>query len=99
MESNLTNEEMKELTAKADILVAACGVPKLVKADWIKENSILIDIGINRENGVICGDIDFNDVQNKAYAITPVPGRVGPMTIAMLLSPTFEADISQPAPL
>ena len=92
-------KNIKELTSKADILVAACGVPKLVKADWIKENSILIDIGINRENGVICGDIDFDDVKDKAYAITPVPGGVGPMTIAMLLSNTFEAYILQRAPL
>ncbi len=83
--------KIKELTSKADILVAACGVAKLVKADWIKENAILIDVGINRENGKLCGDIDFEDVKEKALAITPVPGGVGPMTIAMLLSNTVDA--------
>lgn len=83
--------KIKELTSKADILVAACGVAKLVKADWIKENAILIDVGINRENGKLCGDIDFDDVKEKALAITPVPGGVGPMTIAMLLSNTVDA--------
>lgn len=86
---------IKELTSKADILVAACGVAKLVKADWIKENAVLIDVGINRDNGKICGDIDFDDVKEKALAITPVPGGVGPMTIAMLLSNTVDAFLLQ----
>ena len=84
-------KNIKELTTKADILVAACGVAKLVKADWIKENAILIDVGINRDSGKLCGDIDFEDVKEKAGAITPVPGGVGPMTIAMLLSNTVDA--------
>lgn len=88
-------QNIKELTSKADILVAACGVAKLVKADWIKDNSILIDVGINRDNGKLCGDIDFDDVKNKALAITPVPGGVGPMTIAMLLSNTVDAYLLQ----
>lgn len=88
-------QNIKELTSKADILVAACGVTKLVKADWIKENSILIDVGINRDNGKLCGDIDFDDVKNKALAITPVPGGVGPMTIAMLLANTVDAYLLQ----
>ena len=83
--------KIKELTSKADILVAACGVAKLVKADWIKENAILIDVGINRKNGKLCGDIDFEDVKEKALAITQVPGGVGPITIAMLLSNTVDA--------
>lgn len=90
---------IKELTAKADILVAACGVAKLVKADWIKENAVLIDVGINRDNGKICGDIDFDNVKEKALAITPVPGGVGPMTIAMLLSNTVDAFLLQHATL
>ena len=90
---------IKELTSKADILVAACGVAKLVKADWIKENAVLIDVGINRDNGKICGDIDFEDVKEKALAITPVPGGVGPMTIAMLLSNTVDAFLLQHAAL
>ncbi len=88
-------KNIKELTAKADILVAACGVAKLVKADWIKENAVMIDVGINRDNGKICGDIDFEDVKEKALAITPVPGGVGPMTIAMLLSNTVDAYLLQ----
>lgn len=89
-------KNIKELTQKADILVAACGVANLVKKDWIKENSILIDVGINRlENHKICGDIDFADVAEKAFAVTPVPGGVGPMTIAMLLSNTVNAYILQ----
>ena len=85
-------EDISEYTKKADIIVAACGVANLVKSEWIKEGAILIDVGINRlENGKICGDIDFNDVFEKAKAITPVPGGVGPMTIAMLLKNTVEA--------
>ena len=88
-------KNIKELTTKADILVAACGVAKLVKSDWIKENAILIDVGINRDSGKLCGDIDFEDVKEKAGAITPVPGGVGPMTIAMLLSNTVDAYLLQ----
>lgn len=88
-------QNIKNLTANADILVAACGVAKLVKSDWIKENAILIDVGINRNNDKICGDIDFDDVKNKCAAITPVPGGVGPMTIAMLLSNTIDAYLIQ----
>ncbi len=88
-------QNIQELTKQADILVAACGVAKLVKSDWIKENAILIDVGINRSNGKICGDIDFENVKDKCAAITPVPGGVGPMTIAMLLSNTIEAYLLQ----
>lgn len=86
---------IEELTRQADILIAACGVAKLVKKDWIKQGAILIDVGINRENDRICGDIDFEDVKNKALAITPVPGGVGPMTVAMLLQNTVSAYILQ----
>lgn len=92
-------KNIKELTAKADILIAACGVAKLVKADWIKENALLVDVGINREGKHLCGDIDFDDVKNKALAITPVPGGVGPMTIAMLLANTVDACLLQKSPL
>ena len=85
-------QNIKDYTQKADIIVAACGVPNLVKAEWIKDEAILIDVGINRlDNGKICGDIDFESVKEKAAAITPVPGGVGPMTIAMLLHNTLEA--------
>ena len=86
---SVTHSETRNITdytKNADIIVAACGVAKLVKADWIKDGAILIDVGINRlENGKICGDIDFEATKEKAEAITPVPGGVGPMTIAMLL--------------
>lgn len=93
--THIHTKNIKELTAKADILVAACGVAKLVKKDWIKDGAILIDVGINRENGKLCGDIDFDDVKSKAAAITPVPGGVGPMTVAMLLHNTYRAYLLQ----
>ena len=92
---SVTHSQTKNITdytKNADIIVAACGVAKLVKADWIKDGAILIDVGINRlENGKICGDIDFEATKEKAGAITPVPGGVGPMTIAMLLYNTVQA--------
>lgn len=97
--THIHTQNIKELTRKADILVAACGVAKLVKKDWLKEDVILIDVGINRENGKICGDIDFDDVAPHAKAITPVPGGVGPMTIAMLLQNTVDAYLLQHSPL
>lgn len=93
--THIHTQNIKELTSKADILVAACGVAKMVKKDWIKSGAILIDVGINRENGKICGDIDFEDVKEKAGAITPVPGGVGPMTVAMLLENTYQAYLLQ----
>lgn len=93
--THIHTRNIKELTAKADILVAACGVANLVKKDWIKNGAILIDVGINRENGKLCGDIDFEDVKEKASAITPVPGGVGPMTVAMLLQNTYNAYLLQ----
>ena len=89
--THIHTRNIKELTQKADIVVAACGVANLVKQDWIKQNAVLIDVGINRCNGKICGDIDYADVKPKAAAITPVPGGVGPMTIAMLLQNTVDA--------
>lgn len=93
--THIHTRNIKELTRKADILVAACGVAKMVKADWIKEGAVVIDVGINRENGKLCGDVDFADVLEKAAAITPVPGGVGPMTIAMLLQNTVDAYFMQ----
>lgn len=89
--THIHTKNIKELTRRADIVVAACGVANLVKADWIKDGAILIDVGINRLQGKICGDIDFADVQDIASAITPVPGGVGPMTIAILLQNTVTA--------
>jgi len=81
---------LKAECLKADILVAAVGVANLVKADWVKENSIIIDVGINKVGDRIVGDVEFDTVQKKVKAITPVPGGVGPMTIACLLKNTLE---------
>ncbi len=75
---------------KADILVAAAGVPNLVQKDWIKDNTIVIDVGINKMGEKIVGDVNFIEIKDKAKAITPVPGGVGPMTIACLLKNTLE---------
>lgn len=84
-------KNLPEICAQADILVAAVGIPKFVKADWVKEGATIIDVGINRtEEGKLVGDVDFDAVAQKAGNITPVPGGVGPMTIAMLLSNTLD---------
>jgi len=82
---NLQNECLK-----ADILVAAVGVPNLVKKDWVKRDSIVIDVGINKVENRIIGDVNFEEIKDKVKAITPVPGGVGPMTIACLLSNTLK---------
>ena len=81
---------LKAECLKADILVAAVGVANLVKADWVKENSIIIDVGINKVGDRVVGDVEFDTVQKKVKAITPVPGGVGPMTVACLLKNTLE---------
>ena len=75
---------------RSDHSVAAVGVANLVKSDWVKENSIVIDVGINKVGDKIVGDVEFDTVKEKAKAITPVPGGVGPMTIACLLKNTLE---------
>ena len=78
---------LKEVTKRADILVAAIGKPKFITAEYIKEGAVVIDVGIHRmENGKLCGDVDFESVAPQTSAITPVPGGVGPMTIAMLMN-------------
>ncbi len=82
--NNLQNECLK-----ADILVAAVGVPNLIKKDWVKKNAIVIDVGINKEGERIVGDVDFDELKDNVKAITPVPGGVGPMTIACLLKNTL----------
>ena len=82
---NLQNECLK-----ADILVAAVGVPNLVKKDWVKSDAVVIDVGINKVNNKIIGDVNFEEIKDKVKAITPVPGGVGPMTIACLLKNTLE---------
>ena len=83
---------LKEITANADILVAAVGRANFVTADMVKEGAVVIDVGMNRlDNGKLCGDVDFEAVKEKASFITPVPGGVGPMTIAMLMANTLTA--------
>ena len=85
-------KNLKEICSNADILVAAVGRPKFVKADMVKDGAVVLDVGINRdENGKLCGDVDFAEVEPKASYITPVPGGVGPMTIAMLMKNTLKA--------
>ncbi len=85
-------KNLKEVTSRADILIVAVGKPKLITRDYVKKGAVVIDVGINRdENNKLCGDVDFEDVEPICSAITPVPGGVGPMTIAMLLSNCIES--------
>lgn len=84
--------ELEQKVRNADVVVAAVGVPKFVPGEWIKPGALVIDVGINRlEDGSLCGDIDFDSAQENAAWITPVPGGVGPMTVATLLENTFQA--------
>ena len=84
-------KDLQEVTKRADILVAAIGKPKFITKEYIKEGAVVIDVGINRnEENKLCGDVDFDDVIDKVSAITPVPGGVGPMTIAMLMNNCVE---------
>ncbi len=83
---------LKEVAKRADILIVAIGKPKFITRDYVKEGAVVIDVGIHRnENNKLCGDVDFDDVEPVASAITPVPGGVGPMTIAMLMNNCVEA--------
>lgn len=85
-------EDLKEVTKRADILVVAIGKPKMITADYVKEGAVVIDVGIHRnENNKLCGDVDFESVEPLCSAITPVPGGVGPMTIAMLMNNCVES--------
>ncbi|SJZ42144.1 bifunctional methylenetetrahydrofolate dehydrogenase/methenyltetrahydrofolate cyclohydrolase FolD [Eubacterium coprostanoligenes] len=85
-------QNLADITKEADILVAAIGKAKFVKADMVKDGAVVIDVGMNRDgNGKLCGDVDFEDVKDKCSFITPVPGGVGPMTIAMLMKNTLTA--------
>ena len=88
--SHSKTKNLKEKCSEADILIAAVGVANLVKKDWIKDGSIIIDVGINKVGDKIVGDVSFDEVKDKVKAITPVPGGVGPMTIACLLKNTLE---------
>ena len=83
---NIYTKNLAEKTKNADILISAVGKPKLITEDMVKEGAVVIDVGINRVNGKIEGDVDFENVQKKALHITPVPGGVGALTVAMLLS-------------
>ena len=94
-------KDIKNITQTADILIAACGRMEMVKSDWIKEGCVIIDVGINSKNDAtrkrgyrLVGDVDFEDVKDKVGHITPVPGGVGPMTIAMLMSQTVESAVN-----
>ncbi len=85
-------QNLADITKEADILVAAIGKAKFVKSDMVKDGAVVIDVGMNRdENGKLCGDVDFENVKDKCSFITPVPGGVGPMTIAMLMKNTLTA--------
>jgi methylenetetrahydrofolate dehydrogenase (NADP+)/methenyltetrahydrofolate cyclohydrolase len=83
--------DLPAVCRRADVLVAAVGVPRLLGADAVKPGAVVIDVGMNRVDDVLCGDVDFEAVREQAAAITPVPGGVGPMTIAMLLVNTLAA--------
>jgi methylenetetrahydrofolate dehydrogenase (NADP+)/methenyltetrahydrofolate cyclohydrolase len=83
--------DLAALTTQADLLVAAVGKPRFITASMVKEGAVVIDVGTNRVEGVLCGDVDFDRVKDRALAITPVPGGVGPMTIAALMENTFLA--------
>ena len=84
-------ENLEYYTKMADILIVAVGKPEMIDSNYIKDGAIIIDVGIHRIENGMCGDVDFEDVKDKAHAITPVPGGVGPMTVAMLLKNTVKA--------
>ncbi len=85
-------KDLPSVTRRADVLIAAIGKPRMIKADMVKEGAVIIDVGVNRlENGKLAGDVDFDEVAPRASYITPVPGGVGPMTIAMLMKNTLDA--------
>ena len=85
-------KDLKEVTKRADILVVAVGKPKMITAEYVKDGAVVIDVGIHRnEENKLCGDVDFDSVEPVCSAITPVPGGVGPMTIAMLMNNCLES--------
>jgi len=84
--------DLERRVSDADILIAATGVPRMIKGEWVKEGAVVIDVGVNRlEDGSLVGDVDFGTARERASLITPVPGGVGPMTIAMLMKNTLSA--------
>lgn len=88
---HIHTKDIKEHTKRAEVLISATGVPGLIKADMVKEGAVVVDVGISRSEGKIVGDVDFQAVKEKAGAITPVPGGVGPMTVTALLLNTLKA--------
>jgi len=88
---NSKTKDLRKKLSKADIIIVAAGVPKLLKKEDVKEGAVVIDVGINRVDGKICGDVDYEEVAEKTSYITPVPGGVGPMTIASLIKNTFKS--------
>ena len=84
-------KDLADVCRRADVLVAAVGVAHLIKGDWVKEGAVVIDVGMNRLDGKLTGDVEFEAAAERARLITPVPGGVGPMTIAMLLRNTLQA--------
>ena len=88
---NSNTKDLRKKLNKADIIIVAAGVPKLLKKEDVKEGAVVIDVGINRVDGEICGDVDYEGVAEKTSYITPVPGGVGPMTIASLIKNTFKS--------
>ena len=89
--SHSRTKDLKSVTKRADILVAAVGIAEFVTADMVKDGAVVIDVGMNRKDGKLCGDVKFDEVEKKASYITPVPGGVGPMTIGMLMKNTLKA--------
>ena len=88
---NSNTKDLRKKLNEADIIIVAAGVPKLLKKEDVKEGAVVIDVGINRIDGKICGDVDYEEVAEKTSYITPVPGGVGPMTIASLIKNTFKS--------
>ncbi|MBO5509324.1 MAG: bifunctional methylenetetrahydrofolate dehydrogenase/methenyltetrahydrofolate cyclohydrolase, partial [Lachnospiraceae bacterium] len=89
-------QDLKAVCKRADILVVAVGRPKMIDASYVKDGAVVIDVGIHRdENNKLCGDVDYASVEPIAGAITPVPGGVGPMTIAMLMNNCVEAGLAE----
>ena len=88
---NSNTKDLRKKLNKADIIIVAAGVPKLLKKEDVKEGAVVIDVGINRVDGEICGDVDYEEVAEKTSYITPVPGGVGPMTISSLIKNTFKS--------
>jgi methylenetetrahydrofolate dehydrogenase (NADP+)/methenyltetrahydrofolate cyclohydrolase len=86
--AHIKTKDLKKITEQAEILVVGAGVPNLITEDMVKDGAVVVDVGINRIEGKIVGDVDFDNVINKVQAITPVPGGVGPMTVASLLQNT-----------